>query len=122
MSVFDASALLAVAYAETGSDVASRRLATGVISTVNVAEAAGRMVQKGARAEAAVAELRNLGLRWIAPGADLIARVAELRAIKDLSLGDRFCIALAEQRGEPIVTADQDWRDLPIRVPLELIR
>ena len=49
-------------------------------------------------------------------------RVAELKRIKGLSLGDCFCIALGEAIREPLITADRQWATLDLAVPLELIR
>ena len=51
-----------------------------------------------------------------------LGRVAELGVIKGLSLGDRFCITLAERIGEPLITSDQQWAKLDLAVPVHLIR
>ena len=39
-----------------------------------------------------------------------------------LSLGDRACLALAQARGLPTLTADRAWRELRIGVDIEVIR
>lgn len=122
MSVFDASAMLAVVSGEAGRDRACEHLESGVASIVNVAEAAGKLVQRGSAPLDAVLALAELGLPWLNPDGDQVERIAELRQVKDLSLADRFCIALAEARNEPLVTADTDWAKLPLSVSIELIR
>jgi len=39
-----------------------------------------------------------------------------------LSLGDRACIALAEQTGGVAVTADRRWTDAALGIEIQLIR
>ena len=121
--VFDASAVMAMLNCEAGGDDASARIdGSAVMSVVNVGEIIGKMVSRGADPQVARAAVSRLIQRWIAPDGEQAGRVGELGAIKDLSLADRFCIALAEARGETLVTADRDWRAVPIRVPVEYIR
>ena len=121
--VFDASAILAILNRERGAETALAHLHDGAsISVVNAGELLGKLVSRGADPLEARRTLEDLEFIWIPPDASQAGRVGELGAIKDLSLADRFCIALAEARNEPLVTADQDWRTVPIRVPVEYIR
>ena len=122
MRVFDTSAILALLLAEPGHERARAQLANAGASLINVAEAAGKLVQRGSGSDDALSVIGDLGLKWHGVTERQVARVAELRSIRDLSLGDRFCIALAESRAEPLVTADRAWANLDISVPLELIR
>jgi len=39
-----------------------------------------------------------------------------------LSFGGRACLALAEHRGVPVVTADRSWQSLNIGIEIRLIR
>jgi ribonuclease VapC len=39
-----------------------------------------------------------------------------------LSLGDRFCMALARNAGRPAWTADRAWLDVAVGVEVVLIR
>ena len=123
MNVFDTSAVLAIIYDEDGRTVAEARLQDGVISTVNVAEVLGDYVASG-RGDLRHARMifDELALPTTEPDYEQAVRAAALRR-PGLSLGDRFCLALGEVRGERIVTADQKWAALPdITTPLEMIR
>jgi ribonuclease VapC len=39
-----------------------------------------------------------------------------------VSLGDRFCLALARELSLPALTADRRWKDLGLGVEIQLIR
>jgi len=123
MNVFDTSAVLAILYDEAGRAVAQARLENGGVSTVNLAEVLGDFVLSG-RGDLATARdaFDDLGLDVVEPDNGQATRAAELKRPR-LSLGDRFCLALGEARGDRIVTADQAWSALNgIKVPLEFIR
>lgn len=121
--VIDASAILAVLGNEPGHEVATRHMrADAVVSVVNAGEVLGKLVWRGMEPETAERALDALGLSWIAPDADQARRVGELGAIKDLSLADRFCIALGEARGETLVTGDRDWAKIEINTAVEFFR
>jgi PIN domain nuclease of toxin-antitoxin system len=121
--VFDSSAILAMLNNEPGADEAFARLdENATLSVVNAGEILGKMVSRGADPAIALASLKNICGRWAAPSEEQARRVGELGVVRDLSLADRFCIALGEAMDEPIVTADRDWRRVPIRVAVEFIR
>lgn len=122
--VFDASSVLAMVLRERGHQRAAEHLRDrrGTFSTVNLGETLGKLVSRGASAEKAVEMVAALGLTIIPPTEGQARRVGELATVKDLSLADRFCIALGEERSEPIVTADRDWAEAPVRTPLEYFR
>lgn len=123
MSVLDTSAVLAVIYGEEGSDNAWAHLDTGSISRVNVAEVLTDLVKTGYGTPAEGIDLLNeLGLRFRSVYDGHLERVAELKQIRGLSLGDCFCIALAEAAHQSLVTADRQWATLDLPVPVELIR
>jgi ribonuclease VapC len=123
MSVLDTSAVLAMLYEEEGADVARRACDPGSISQVNVAEVLTDLLQSGYRdATQAMSAFDELQLRVRSVYEGHVLRVAELKQVRGLSLGDCFCIALGEAAGEPLVTADRQWATLDLAVPVELIR
>ncbi len=122
MSVIDASAVLAVIKRERGSEVVAARLPEAVISHVNLAEVIGRLVRDGRNDAEIDLILDSLDLNPVETTLGQARNAGARAGIKDLSLGDRFCIALGEERNEPLITADTDWAKLDVSVPLELIR
>ena len=123
MSVLDTSAELAVIYGEVGADVAKQHLDAGSISRINVAEVLTDLIKTGYGAPSeGMVIINKLGLRLRSVYDGHVERVAELKQIRGLSLGDCFCIALGEATLQPLVTADQQWASLNLSVPVELIR
>ncbi len=123
MSVFDSSAVLAIFYGEEGRDVAKKHLPAASISRVNIAEVLGDIHKSGKGTVDDGWELiHDLRLRERSIYDGDLGRVAELSTIKGLSLGDRFCITLAERIQEPLITSDQQWAALELSVPVHLIR
>ena len=118
MKVFDASAALAVVFAEPGSERAEQLLEDGdaVISSVNHAEVMARLLERGMReveADSVCEALRLQILPFTAAQARASGRLRPATRALGLSLGDRCCLALAqEHRGAQVVTADRLWKDL----------
>ena len=125
MIVLDTSAVLALLLDEAGKERVAARMAEhdALLSCVNATEVIGIIRRKAMLSfDDALGALEDLDLYWWEPTQAEAIRAAEWSNVKDLALGDRFCIALAEVRGDPILTADRAWAELPIRVPVELIR
>ena len=123
MSVLDTSAVLAMIYGDEGADKARDFSDPGSISRVNVAEVLTDLVRTGYGSAAEAWEVvATLQLRVRSIYDDHVLRVAELKRIKGLSLGDCFCIALGEAIAEPLITSDQQWATLDLSVPVHLIR
>jgi ribonuclease VapC len=128
--VLDASALLAYLRDEPGIDeVGSALRQRAAISSVNWAEVLSKLVDLGYDARAAGERFRDTGVGaalMIWPFDEHFARhVASLRDLTrpvGLSLGDRACLALGSFLKVPILTADQKWGELKIRVKLRFIR
>lgn len=122
MRVLDASAVIAWAFEEEGADLAEQAFDGGLISTVNYAEVVQRLMKRGESEEECVACMGESGLRVIDADLDAAIIAARLHVHKDLSIGDRFCIALGALAETPVVTADRDWATLPLPAQIELIR
>jgi ribonuclease VapC len=123
MSVLDTSAVLAMLYEEAGADKARSFSDPGSISQVNVAEVLTDLLRSGYRdVEDAMSAFDDLQLRVRSVYENHVRRVAELKQIRGLSLGDCFCIALGEATNEPLVTADRQWATLDLAVPVQLVR
>ena len=123
MSVLDTSAVLAILYEEEGAAKARDFSDPGSISRVNVAEVLTDLMRAGYGSAADARQVfAKLQLRERSVYDGHVDRVAELKRIKGLSLGDCFCIALGEATGEPLITADQQWATLDLAVAVRLIR
>ena len=123
INVMDASAVLAYLQQEKGQDKVEAALDEGPcwMNTVNTCEVLGKLCEKGMPLQEAQSALDDLGLvvmdfdaqlAWIA--ASLRVRTRSIVA----SLGDRACLAVAEQQAAhtqvtPVVyTAEQAWAKL----------
>ena len=131
-SVLDASALLAVLYAETGRFVVVEAIANGAaVSVFNWAEVLSKVAADGDDPQRVVARLAvhpiasGAVIRLEAPDADECVAIARLRPTtkpQGLSLADRACLALASRLGVPALTADRTWTDTDVEVDVQLIR
>lgn len=126
MSVLDASAVLALINDEPGADDVAAALSTAALSTVNLAEVVGKLVDVGADAGRARPLLVAAGVTLEPLTAEDAELAGALRAVdggRGLSLGDRCCLALAVRHpsGEAL-TADRTWASLGLPVRVRLIR
>lgn len=125
--VLDTSAILAYLFDETGAEQVKPILEAnlGVISSVNYAELASKLVDKGMPLEAVISAIENLELTFVAQDQQQAQMNAELRPLSKafgLSLGDRACLALGLVQNLPVMTADKVWKDVPSKVVVEVIR
>lgn len=125
--VLDASALLAVLRDEPGSASVATAIDQASISAVNLAEVISFYIHLGMPADEVDAMLAPLPFKTISADAELARRAGQLRAITSkagLSLGDRFCLALAEREGATALTADRQWLAIAEEagVAIEVIR
>lgn len=121
--VLDASAVIAALTGEKGHEQAAAALESGVVSVVNLAETVAALVRKGLPAQEAVAAVELIGTRSIPADLAQATDAGTLRALTDaagLSLGDRFCLALARRLGGPVVTADRAWASVAEAVGVEV--
>lgn len=114
MNVLDASALLAFLKNEPGATTVQETLEEGACcSAVNWSETAQKIRTAGGSWTLAAAGLEAFGLRIeAATREDAELAAAYWQAVSNLSLGDRFCHALAERLGATAWTADRAWLNL----------
>jgi len=121
----DASAVLALLNQETGHDKVEAILADSVISTVNLCEVMGKLIDAGLSEEDARESINLLNIEVISFDIDMAHLAAALRPTTKklgLSLGDRSCLALGLARRQTVVTAEREWVKLKVGVKIELIR
>lgn len=121
----DASALLALLNEEPGNEIVAESIPGAVISAVNLSEVAAKLVEAGMPDDAVRSALGDLGIEVRAFDSEAAYRTGALRASTKklgLSLGDRACVALGLQLSSPVLTADQDWKELDIGVEVRTIR
>ena len=132
VSVLDASAALAYLQQEKGQDRVEAALDAGPcwLTAVNLCEVLGKLCEKGMPLQEAQAAIDDLGLTVMNFAAELAGLAAALRVrTKPIgaSLGDRACLALAEQASQahvtPVVyTAEHTWAKLKWPFKIVVIR
>ena len=113
--ILDASALLALLRGEAGGKKVEGVLGDARMSVVNMAEVASHYSKLGMPDDMVMAMLRPLPIELIDADAGLCWEAGRLRGLTveaGLSLGDRFCLALAKREKLPAWTADRKWRDI----------
>ena len=123
----DASALLALLLDEPGGERVKAVLDGALIGAVNLAEVVSHYAKLGAPRSDIEALLRPLPVRVVLINTALSYEAGMLRPITlkgGLSLGDRYCLALAKSEGVPALTAERRWPDIAAAagVTIELIR
>jgi len=126
VTVLDASAVLALVQDEPGADLVAEVLDGAAMSTVNVAEVVGKLVDAGLDGRRAVELLESSGVEILSltiEDAVLAGALRELVGGRSLSLGDRCCLALG-LRSTPaeVLTADRVWADLDLPLAVRLVR
>lgn len=131
MTVLDASALLAWLQGEPGTDRVDGALRQGaIIHTVNWAEVLSTLARRGVRPADVTRQLSERGvlgqLLLVDAGqpedAEVVAELSPATRRAGLSLGDRYCLALGQRLGVPVLTTDQAWGALALAVTVELAR
>jgi ribonuclease VapC len=126
-AVLDASAAIALMLGEPGADTVARRMSTGSISSVNLAEVVGYLAKKGAAEVSVRAAIGRLNLHIELFTATDAVQAGLWRLIGEtvgLSLGDRACLALAKRLSLPALTSDRAWAAIApaLGVKVELFR
>ncbi|RBP17339.1 PIN domain nuclease of toxin-antitoxin system [Roseiarcus fermentans] len=122
--VLDASALIALLKDEPGGAKVAGVLRAACMGAVNFAEVVSHFVHAGMPPHAVDAMLAPLPLRIVEADAALARAAGGLRKITadaGLSLGDRFCLALAVKKCAPAWTTDRQWLAISERIGAEVI-
>lgn len=121
--ILDASALIAMLRSEPGGDMVAGALAGARMSVVNHAEVVAHYAKAGGDADMIAAMLRPLPIALIDADHILAMAAGLLQPATDaagLSLGDRFCLALAKREALPAWTADRAWARIADAVGVEV--
>jgi PIN domain nuclease of toxin-antitoxin system len=92
---------------------------SAIVSSVNLSEVFAVMIRRGAPPEEVYKVITDLDLHVKPFDSQLARRTAELvplTAAHGLSLGDRACVATAQQFDAIAVTLERQWDDLPFSV------
>jgi PIN domain nuclease of toxin-antitoxin system len=123
--VLDASAVLADLRHEPGAEVVRTAIHGAMISAVNLAEVITKLIEYGMSGKDAQALAEEAAYRVVdatASQAALAGLMYEKTRRTGVSLGDRFCLALAQETGAPAITADRRWKELDLGLEIVLIR
>ena len=115
-AVLDSSAVLALLLGEPGAERVKPALPGAFLSAVNFAEIVTKLCERGMPQDQARLAIEAIGVEVVDFGIDQACMTGELRnrtRSAGLSLGDRACLALAQQRNLPAITADAAWGQLP---------
>lgn len=127
--VIDTSAVIALINREEGFEVVEKHIGNAVISSVNFSEVITVLNRELFETEEGRAEglklIKNTFSHIIGfddEQAIIAASFDPLTRKYGLSLGDRACLALAQQQKLPVLTADKIWKELGLSIEVQLIR
>lgn len=122
-AILDASAVLALLKGERGGTKVAGVVADAAIGAINFAEVVSHFVRLDVPADEIGTMLRALPFTVVSADTDLAWEAGRLRAATadiGLSLGDRFCLALAKREKLPAWTADKAWKTVADAVGVEI--
>lgn len=125
--VLDSSVVLAFLLDEPGGEAIPPVIEDAVVSTVNLAEIVAVLTRGGNPEEEVRAIIAELAIAAIAPDEAMALDAGFLHDATrkaGLSLGDRFCLALARRLAAPVLTADRAWVEVagPTQTEVRLVR
>ena len=123
--VLDASAVIALLGGEPGGERVEARLADAAICSVNMAEVATRLIDRGLPIEQMIEIIALLGVQVVAFDESLAIAAAVLRSKTrgaGLSLADRACLALAIREQATALTTDRAWSSVDVGCAVEQLR
>jgi ribonuclease VapC len=123
--VLDASALIALLRKEPGAEKVTAVLSKSCISSVNLAETLGKMVEYGKPLEAVRFQVERLDIPVVpfdTEQANIAASFWKATRLVGMSLGDRACLALALKLSLPALTTEMEWLKCDLGVKVVKIR
>ena len=121
--LLDASALIAMLKKEPGGDRVAEIIGDSKITAINYAEVISHFCHAGMPIAEVDAMLRPLPLVIVSVDEKLARLAGHLRTLTSsagLSLGDRFCLALAQLENLPAWTSDRKWQTIAEAVQVEI--
>ena len=122
--VLDASGLLAMLKGEKGGSKVADGIDRARMSAVNYGEVVSHFIKLGMPDAEIVSMLDPLPISVISADRELAHMAGRLRSVTadaGLSLGDRFCLALAQQEQLPAWTSDKVWKSIAAAVDVQVI-
>lgn len=125
MVVLDASAILAYLHKEPGWQTVEPSIldASAHVSSVNIAEVAAKLIDRGVPTDDALLSIAILNLKLLPFAAQESTETARLRPLtrsRGLSLGDRACLATARLHRMAVLTADRPWLEFADALQLDI--
>jgi ribonuclease VapC len=122
--ILDASALIAMLKGERGAAKVATAIATARMSVINYAEVVSHFIFAGMPEREVDDMLDPLPIELVPvdkPLAQMAGRLRALTASAGLSLGDRFCLALARRDGLPAWTSDAKWKTIADAIDVKVV-
>ncbi|AHE99083.1 PIN domain-containing protein [Thioalkalivibrio paradoxus] len=123
--VLDASALLAFLHDEPGGEKVSPALEGARVSVVNWSELLQKSLRQGVDVAGMGQEFTEVGVRFepfTSQQAETAAWLWSHTRNHGLSLAGRACLALAMDKGLPVITADRAWARLNLGIEIRVLR
>lgn len=123
--VLDSSPFVAFLKAEPGVERFMRHADRALISAVNLAEVITKAIEFDLGLSIVEDTLATYAIETVPFQAGDALAAGLLRPLtrhRGLSLGDRACLALAQLRGLPVLTADRAWAGLDLGLEVRLLR
>lgn len=121
--VLDASAILADITDEPGSEIVRAAAFGAIVSAINLAEVVSKLIELGVDEREAEFLARRGQYEVAAVDLDqaiLIGRLHGRIRRHGISLGGSVCLALAQQTGRAVLTADRKWKGLEAALGVEV--
>ena len=131
MTVLDASAVLALLKREPGGEFIAEFIESGdprsvVLGAANLAEVISKLAVQGIDPMRAYGLIQTMGftVEPVTAGDALLAgALRTMEGGRELSLGDRCCLALAlRMPSAEVWTGDRTWAELDLPIAVKLIR